>query len=93
VSQCDVGTSHERIADVLLTLGRYEEALQSYRAGLAIFEQLAALGSGDAEAQRNLWVIATKLGDALLAAGDAEPALAAYRQALATVEALAGSDP
>ena len=73
--------------------GNAAEALQSYRAGLAIFEQLAQSDPGNAGWQRDLAVSYEKIGDIELAQGDFAAALNSYQQDLAISDRLAKSDP
>ena len=44
--QWDLSVSHDRIGDILIAQGKLEEALQSYRRGMAIAEALARRDPG-----------------------------------------------
>jgi serine/threonine protein kinase len=81
------------IGDVLRAQGDLPEALEAYRASLAIAEQLAKTDPGNAGWQRDLSVSHEKVGDVLRAQSDLPGALEAYRASLAIAEQLAKTDP
>ena len=64
---------------MLVAQGQLAEALNAYRAGLAIAERLAVADPGNAPWQRDLSVSHEKLGDVLVAQGQLAEALKAYR--------------
>jgi tetratricopeptide (TPR) repeat protein len=88
----DTAISLERIGNVLLAEGKRAEALDAYRASLAIRDALARQDAGNALWQRDLSVSHIKLGDVLRAEGKRPEALAAYRASLAIREALTRQD-
>src|SRR5262249_61005747 len=53
---------HDRVGDALIALGRLEEALDSYRRGLAVAEALAERAPGHPGWQRDLAVSYHKIG-------------------------------
>jgi tetratricopeptide (TPR) repeat protein len=73
--------------------GDLSGALESYRALMAIAENLAKHDPGNADWQRNLSVGHEKVGDVLSDQGDHVGALENYRQSLAAVEKLAKQEP
>ncbi len=91
--QRDLSVSHNKIGDVLVAQGNLAQALESYRASLAIFERLAGADPGNAGWQRDLSVSHDKIGDVLVAQGNLAQALESYRASLAITERLAGADP
>jgi len=60
-TQRDLSVSHNKIGDVQVAQGDLGAALESFKAGLAIREQLAALDPGNAGWQRDLIVSYAKL--------------------------------
>jgi tetratricopeptide (TPR) repeat protein len=73
--------------------GDLPRALTAYRAGLAIFERLAATEPSNATWRRDLSVSQERIGDVLAAQGRLDDALSAYRAGLAIRERLAAADP
>ena len=82
-----------KVGDVQVAQGNLAEALQSYRAGLAIRERLAKADPDNAGWQRDLSVSYEKVGDVQVAQGDLAGALQSYRASLAIAERLAKADP
>jgi len=78
---------------VLRAQGNLPAALESFRAALAIREQLAKADPGNTESQRNLCVSRNKIGDVLAAQGDPQGALENFRASLAIAERMAKADP
>ena len=78
---------------MLARQGQLADALEAYRAGLAIRERLARADPGDAQAQRDLSVSHNNIGDMLARQGQLGDALDAYRAGLAIAERLARADP
>ena len=89
----DLSVSHERIGDVLVAQGERAAALEAYRAGLAIRENLARRDPANLDWQRDLSVSHERIGDVLVAQGERAAALEAYRAGLAIRENLARHDP
>ena len=78
---------------MLTAQGQLDDALEAYRASLAIVERLAAADPSNAAWQRDLSVSQDKVGDVLAAQGRLDDALDAYRASLAICERLAAADP
>jgi serine/threonine protein kinase len=77
----DLGTA-------LLNVGDARAALETYRQGLVIFEQVAASDPNNIEAQRNVADSYRKIGAAFMKAGDFDSALDRSRKSLALYENL-----
>src|SRR5262245_4454889 len=90
--QRDLAVSATKVGNVLAKTGRREEALASYRHGLAIAEKLAALDPGNTEWQRDLSITFERIGAVLLKTGRRAEAVDAFRRALAIRETLAAAD-
>ena len=73
--------------------GNPQEALKSYRDGLAVRARLAEAEPGDTNARRELSSAYGKLGDILWARGDLPGALQSYRDGFAIVDRLARAEP
>ena len=91
--QRDLSVAYSEVGDVLLVQGNLDEALDSYRSGLAILERLAKADPSHADWQRDLSVSYDKIGDVLLVQGNLADALTSYRGHLAVREQLARADP
>src|SRR5262249_55433137 len=89
----DLSVTYQRIGEVLLAIGRREEALAAYRMALATLEELAAADPANFDAQRGLSIACHKIGDALVEAGQADEALELYRRSLAIDETLLAANP
>jgi tetratricopeptide (TPR) repeat protein len=76
-----------------ITLGDLEQALRSFRDGLAIAERLAKADPNNADWQRDLSVFYNKIGDVLVDQGNLAEALQSFRDGLAIRERLAKADP
>ena len=74
------------LGDVLLWVGRSSEALNSFRAGLAMAKRLAKADPGNAGWQRDLSVSYNRIGDVLVAQGNLPEALKSFRDGLAIRE-------
>jgi hypothetical protein len=81
--QADGAYAYAQAGAILVTLGRSDQALKSYRDGLAIAERLAKADPGNAGWQRHLSVSYNNVGDVLVAQGDLPEALKSYRDGLA----------
>ena len=91
--QRDLSVAHNKVADVLVAQGNLFEALQSYRATLAIRERLAKVDPDNAVWQRDLTVSYDNVGDVLVAQGNLREALTILPRSLAIRERLAKADP
>ena len=80
-------------ASVLLTTGSGEDALASYRKGLAIKQALASRDPANGQWQRDLAKSHEFVGEVLITLGRREEGLAAYQESLAVGEKLVGLDP
>src|SRR5262249_46321946 len=71
--QWDLSASHDRIGDVLIALGKLDDAIASYGSSLAIAETLARRDPGHPGWQRDLAVSYHKIGslEALNSPGEA----------------------
>jgi len=88
-----VSIAHEWIGDVLYDQGKLEEALASYRASLAIREQLTNDQPSNAVWQRGLSFTHSMIGDMLSDRGKHDEALESYLASLAIRERLAADHP
>jgi tetratricopeptide (TPR) repeat protein len=82
----------EEFGETYRTLGDLEQALKSYRDGLAIRERLSAADPSNTEWQHDLSVFYNNIGNVLRAQGKLDEALKAYRDGLAIRERLAADD-
>ena len=73
--------------------GKLAEALQSYRASLAIRAHLAQTDPDNSEWRRDLAVVNERIGEMLLKQGDAKGALEAFERALDAYRKLLESNP
>jgi non-specific serine/threonine protein kinase/serine/threonine-protein kinase len=81
------------IADVLLALGRSDEALARQRRALTAFEALAAADPTNEAANNDVAISRSKIGEMLDAGGQSAEAVAEYRHALAIHQRMAKGDP
>ena len=91
--RADEAYAYMQAGDILVTLGRSDEALKSFRDGLAIRDRLAKADPGNAGWQRDLSVSSSKIGDVLVAQGNLPEALKSFRDGLAIADRLAKADP
>jgi tetratricopeptide (TPR) repeat protein len=77
---------------VLVAQGKLDEALQAYRASLAIRERVAAADANNNQWQRDVSVSNNRIGDVLVAQGRLDEALKVFRHDLAIAERLATAD-
>lgn len=89
----DLATNFQKTGELLLAMGRVDEALAVQRRSQALREQLQDETGGDPGFQRGVCVSQEKVGDALLARGNAAAALESYRQCLAIRERLLAQEP
>jgi len=97
VSYEKAGEVEVHLAQAAQDLGSYQaglvQALESYRAGLAIAARLAKSDPGNAEWEHYLSVSYQKVGDVEDEQGELAQALESYRAGLAIADHLAKSDP
>jgi Tetratricopeptide repeat len=86
--QRDIAVLYNSIGDVPGAQGKLDEALKSYRDGLAIAERLAA---SDHSWLPDIAVLYNRIGDLLGAQGKLDEALKSYRDSLAIPRAPVGS--
>jgi tetratricopeptide (TPR) repeat protein len=91
--QRDLSISHSRIGNVLRDQGKLPDALEAYRASLAIVEQLAKADPTNVRWQRDLSISHNKIGDVLRVQGNLTGALEAHRASLAIAERLTKTGP
>jgi tetratricopeptide (TPR) repeat protein len=91
--QRDLSVSYNKLADVLLSIGERDQAMENYQKSLGIAEQLAQSDPANAGWQRDLSVSYNKLADVLLSIGERDPAMENYQKSLRIFEKLAQSDP
>jgi tetratricopeptide (TPR) repeat protein len=91
--QRGVETMLIEFGDTYGTLGSLDEALKSFRDGLAIAEGLANAEPNNADWQRDLSVLNERLGDVYLTQGKLAPALEQYRASLGRMIPLRERDP
>ena len=91
--QWRLSVADNEVGDVLKEQGRLDEALESFREGLAIVEPLAKAAPNVAGLQRDLSVSYSRVGVALWAQGHLDEALESFRESLAIMEPLAKADP
>ncbi|MGH9934643.1 MAG: protein kinase domain-containing protein, partial [Blastocatellia bacterium] len=77
----DLATSHVKIGETLVKLGRTAEALQPYRAALKIDEALSAPDPNNAQHRLDCAYDYEKIGDLLARTGDLNGAIEQHRQA------------
>jgi non-specific serine/threonine protein kinase/serine/threonine-protein kinase len=87
-----MATADERSGQALAAGGSTGEALDQFRRGLAIYEELAAL-SPQSPARRRIQALSMSMGDALLDSGKNTEAVESYRKALKINETLLAEDP
>ena len=87
-SECSVASS-----DVRREQQKWPEALNSYRAALAIIESLAAHNADKIAWQRDLWTCFSKIADVQVSTGSHDEALATYRRALTAIQQLVTRSP
>ncbi len=75
--------AHQRLGDVLLLLGKTEEAAEQFARSRELADLLVAAGSHDPESRRSQVMAHERLGDASLQGGDAAAARGHYLKAVA----------
>jgi tetratricopeptide (TPR) repeat protein len=96
--QSNTSSSHARLGAVLAALGRRDEALASYRAGLAELESMQQHFANDTHVQHELMLAYSHVGDTLGNpaydnAGDAAGALESYNKMVPIAKSLYDADP
>lgn len=94
----NIGVSHARLGSVLAELGRRDEALASFRAGVAVCEQAYRAAPTDTHAAHELMLAYSHVGDTLGNpaydnAGDLAGARAAYSKMAEIAKSLHDADP
>ena len=89
----DEARAYSEAGHILVTLGRSDDALKSFRDGLAIDDRLAKADPGNAGWQRNLGVSYERVGFVLVAQGNLPEALKSFREVLVIRDRLAKADP
>jgi tetratricopeptide (TPR) repeat protein len=84
---------NDNVGDVLVKQDKLDEALASYKDGLAIRQALAAKDPSNTRWQRDPSVSNDKIGDVLVKQDKLDDALASYKVSLAIAHALAVKDP
>ena len=72
--QRDLSIAYERIGDVLMEQGEFDEALKAYRDRLAISERLFAADRSNMQWLNDVWFSYEKVGDAFVAKGKLDDA-------------------
>ena len=91
--QADAAYGYTQAGDILFTLGRSDEALKSFRDGLAIRDRLAKADPGNAGWQYDLGISNEGIGDVQIAQGDLAAALKSYEAKREIISRLAKADP
>ena len=91
--QRDLSVSYNKLGDLMVAVGRGEEALRLYQQSLEIRSRLANAEPDRAGYQRDLSVSYNKLGDLMVAVGRGEEALRLYQQSLDITVRLGGTEP
>ena len=81
--------TNERIGDLLIELGKLPEALDNFRAALAVRERLAVLAPDNAGWQHDLSISYQKIAGVAGRAGKLPEALESYGAGIAIAERLA----
>ncbi len=85
--------THGRIGQVLLVLGRQDEARGHFEEYLSIRQQLAAAAPGDANAQRDVAVAYYRMGELDYDAGRGDAAVDSFESFVEILEAIAAQSP
>jgi non-specific serine/threonine protein kinase/serine/threonine-protein kinase len=81
------------VSDVLLAMGRREEALATQREALVSLEALAAADPTNVTARNDIGISESKIGEILEGSGRPAEAIDPFERALAIHQALAATDP
>jgi serine/threonine protein kinase/predicted negative regulator of RcsB-dependent stress response len=93
LAQRDLCTSYESLGVVFLKLGRTDEALMQFEAGLKIHRTLAEADPSDTQKQRELAVSLDQRGYVFLKRGRTDDALVQFEDGLKIRRTLAAADP
>jgi non-specific serine/threonine protein kinase/serine/threonine-protein kinase len=93
VFQRNLGIIDSNVADVLLALGRRDEALRRQMQARATFEALAAADPTNVAAKDDIAISRSKRGEMLVANGQSKEAIAEFEGALAIHQGLSAGDP
>ncbi|HZU29339.1 MAG TPA: serine/threonine-protein kinase [Bryobacteraceae bacterium] len=89
----DLATTHERIGDVLLVMGKSADALPSYRKAYGLLENLISAKPGDVETQREFAGTCERIAQALAQTGRVAEGLQMEQRALPLRQELAANRP
>jgi tetratricopeptide (TPR) repeat protein len=90
--QSDLAVAISKVGDVLLRQLKLSEALETYRASLAIAHRLAKAGPDDAHRQHMILLSQNRIGGVLLEQGNLSEALDAFRASFAVANRWAKSE-
>lgn len=91
--QNNLATAETELGNALVTEGKLGEALDRYRAALAIRKTLVAPNQGNVDWQISLANLDRAIGVVLTSQGKSADALASYQAGITIVERLAAADP
>ena len=91
--QRDLSVSYNKLGDLMVAVGRGEDALRYFQQSLDIGAGLAQAEPDRADYQRDLSVSYNKLGDLMVAVGRGEDALRYFQQSLDIAARLAQAEP
>ena len=91
--QRDLSISYERLGDLMVTLGRGDDALRFFQQSLDIATRLATTEPDRADYQRDLSISYNKLGDLMVTLGRGDDALRFFQQSLDIATRLATTEP
>ena len=91
--QRDLGTSYEKVGNLVLAQGNFSDAIAMHRSALKIRNALVAITPSQVTIHRDVACSHCNIGDALRAQGNSADASENYKSALAIMEKLAATDP
>jgi tetratricopeptide (TPR) repeat protein len=91
-ARSDHGFALRSSGDIAMMLGRSRDALEVYRASLAVCRELSRQQPDNTEWRRNVYVSLIRVGNVLHAQGDLAGALAAHREGLDIIRSLVADD-
>ncbi len=89
----NLAIAESAVSDVLLALGRRDEALATQQEALATFETLSAADPANVTGRNDIAISESKIGEILDGSGRWLEAVKSYERALSIHQALAASDP
>ena len=89
----NLAIAESAVSDVLLALGRREEALSTQQKALAAFQALASADPTNVTARNDIAISESKIGEILDGSGRPADAVAPYERALSVHQSLAAADP